>query len=107
MSLELNILPVATTHRKIAAIGFKVPHDNKFVLPAANLPSGENSELLTKMAKLVIAFFVSEDAGLEFFSGFFINECTERHPTASCKLQKAARNNVFAHTIVKELIGLG
>ena len=89
------------------AVGIKVGNDNQLIFATSNLPIGDVAELLAKVAKSLFASFVDEDDAFEAFVTFFIDECATQHPTVSFECKQTARSDVIAHTIVKELIGLG
>ena len=96
-SLEFHIFPrgalaaedvTATVHRD----------DLQVVLLGGNLLRSQFSEFRGERDEASTAVSGGEDAGLEVLAGFFIDECSDLHPTACCELQQVARRNDATHT---------
>ena len=96
-SLELDIFPggalaaedvTAAVHRD----------DLEVVLLGGNLLRSQFSEFRGERDEASVAVSGGEDAGLEGLAGFFIDECSDLHPTACCELQQVARRNDVTHT---------
>ena len=96
-SLEFHIFPRGA----LAAedVTTRVHRDDlKVVLLFGNLPRSEFAQLRGEGDKASATISGSEDAGLEGLAGFLIDECSDLHPTACCKLQQVARRNDVTHT---------
>ena len=96
-SLEFHIFPRgALTAEDVTAT---VHSDNlEVVLLGGNLLRSQFSEFRGERDEASVAVSGGEDAGLESLAGFFIDECSDLHPTTCGKLQQVARRNDCTHT---------
>ena len=96
-SLELHIFPRgALTAEDVTTAVHR--DDLKVVLLGGNLLRSQFSEFRGERDEASVAVSGGEDAGLEGLAGFLIDECSDLHPTACCKLQEVARRNDVTHT---------
>lgn len=96
-ALKADIFPgVAPSAEDVAARVHR--HDLKVVLLGSNLRGREFSEFAGEGHEAAVAFGIGEDARLERFAGFLINECTDLHTPARCECQQRSRSNNRTHT---------
>lgn len=72
------------------------------ILPTSNFHRGKLSQFGGECYKAPIPIAGGEDTTLEGLVGFFIDECTNLHPAACCKLEQAARFDDCCHTKIQE-----
>lgn len=72
------------------------------ILPTSNFHRGKLTQLGGECYEAFIPIAGGEDTTLEGFVGFFIDECTNLHPAACCKLEQAARFDNCCHTKIQE-----
>ena len=106
MWLECHIFPggALTAENVIAAV-----HSDhlKVVFSSDNLLRSQFSEFRGERDEAAVTCVVSEDAGLEGLTGFFIDECSDLHPTTSCELQQIARGSNGTHIKLYVVTNLG
>ena len=107
MSSKLNIFPAGLTN--FAQDVIATIHCDNLETPFhfSNLFGRQFAQFAGEGYKLSITLFIGEDAGFETHVGFFIDECTNLHPTASLELQESRRRYNATHTKRKAVIFLG
>lgn len=77
------------------------------MLPTSNFCRRKLSQFGGECYEAFIPIAGGEDTRLEGLVGFFIDECTNLHPTACCKCEQVARFDDCCHTKLQEVNLLG